>query len=122
MDTLKTGLKMKYETTFEDTDNLNYMLGQTSFTEGIKGCTDAINVIDSLTPQDLENAVHKYYDVNKASIAIIHPDKANINSIKENHQKAQAINFTGSQQVSNNSDTKINKKPLKTETIEKYTL
>lgn len=122
MDTLKTGLKMKYETTFEDTDNLNYMLGQTSFTEGIKGCTDAINVIDSLTPQDLENAVHKYYDVNKASIAIIHPDKADINSIKENHQKAQAINFTGSQQVSNNSDTKINKKPLKTETIEKYTL
>ncbi|MBO6271873.1 insulinase family protein [bacterium] len=117
METIKTGLKMKYEQKIEDTDGLNYMIGQNALNGGIDICTDAIDIIDKMTPEDLVNAVHKYYDTSKASIAIVHPEKTDINKLNENHAKAQSISFTGSVQ----QQSKV-KKPIKTEELEQFKL
>ncbi len=123
MDTLKTGLKMDYEMQCENSDSLNYMIGQDALAGNFDLCKDAIKQIDSLTSEDLVNALHKYYDLNKVSIAVIHPDKANVSSISENHNKAKSISFTGTEAIQNANKTTNNEKvPLKTDKIDNYTL
>lgn len=117
MDTLKTGLKMRFEKRFDDTERLNYMIGQNSLCGGLSECTDAMNIIDNMTAEDLVNAVHKYYDLSKSSIAVIHPDSENISTISNNHKKAQSISFTGHNKPVNKSNS-----PLNTNDIFRYKL
>jgi len=119
METLKTGLKMKYELRCEDAESLNYMIGQNALAGSFDVCKDATKMIDNLTAQDLADAVHKYYDLNKTSIAVIHPDKTNSDSIKEQHKIASGINFTGTQQINKSIKDKT---PLNVDKIDRYTL
>lgn len=119
MEVLKTGLKMKYEKTYEDTESLNYLIGQNALNGNLGGCTEAIKAIDSLTAQDLVDAVHKYYDVNKTSIAVIHPESATNETLKVNHANASAISFTGLNNTANNVSDRL---PLDTSKVDKYTL
>lgn len=95
MDIIKTALKMKYEQTFDDTEGLNYLIGQNALNNNLGGCTEAINAIDELKPEDLTNAVRKYYDTSKASVAIIHPQTANYDTLNREYNAAKSINFTG---------------------------
>lgn len=118
METLKAGLKMRYEKRYEDMTKLNYMIGQSAINGSISPCVDAIKIIDNMTPQDLVNAVHKYYDLNKTSIAVIHPEAANLNTINSNHNNAKTISFTGVNIQNNKQD----KKPINTDILERYTL
>ncbi len=117
MDTIKTALKMKYEKEYENTEDLNYLIGQTSLTGSIDECTDAIKIIDNLTAKDLTNAVKKYYDLNKVSIAVVHPESVKEDDITENHTKAKSISFTGTTPV-----TSKPRLPMNTSGIEKLTL
>ncbi|MCR5265429.1 MAG: insulinase family protein [Cyanobacteria bacterium RUI128] len=118
METLKTGLKMKIEKNYEDTEKLNYMIGSESLCGGISQTTDAIKIIDNMTAEDLVNAAKKYYDLNKASIAVIHPDSENADTIGKNYTKAQAISFTG--HSASTTDKKI--EPLNLDSIYRYKL
>ncbi|MCM1265918.1 MAG: insulinase family protein [Candidatus Gastranaerophilales bacterium] len=120
METLKTSLKMNYEKSYEDMEDLNYMIGRNSLMGDIDGCTQAINIIDNLTPQDMVDAVSKYYDINKASIAVVHPEKATMESISVNHDKAKTISFTGLNTV--DKTDKNQKIPLKVDEIDRYQL
>lgn len=116
MDTLKTGLKMRYEKMYEDTEDLNNLIGEASLDGGIDGCVEAINIIDNLKSEDLVNALHKYYDLNKASIAVIHPESVNKQDLVDNHKKAGIISFKG------NIEKQNLKKPIKTENVITYKL
>lgn len=118
MEVLKTGLKMRYDHIYENTEDLNYLIGQNSLSGSIDACTEAIKQIDALTGEDLVNAVHKYYDLNKTSIAVIHPEQANSNTIAEKHNLARSISFTGAKGTGTNSA----KAPLKTDKIDNYKL
>lgn len=122
MDTIKTGLKMEYENSIEGTDSLNRQIGQNALTGSFGLCTDATKLIDSLTSKDLENALHKYYDLNKVSIAVIHPDEASANSISENYNKAKNISFTGTEGANKAQNTQAKREPLNTNKIDRYTL
>ena len=64
----------KYEKSFENMEQLNNRIGQQAYLGNIDHCTDVIDIINSLTPQDIYNTVHKYYDTDKASIAVVHPE------------------------------------------------
>lgn len=119
METLKAGLKMRYEKHYENMDRLNYMIGQNALNGNLEQCTDAVKIVDSLTPQDLVNAVHKYYDLNKTSIAVIHPVTSDTNTLNNNHNNAKSISFTGRAGV---NDSKVSKKPINTDSLERYTL
>lgn len=121
METLKTSMKMNYEKSYEDMEDLNYMIGHNSLMGSLDGCINAINIIDSITPQDMVDAVHKYYDINKASVAVVHPEKTNIQTITNNHNKAKTISFTGLNSANQTEDKKV-KQPLKVSEIDRYQL
>lgn len=117
METLKTGMKMKYEKRYDDMESLNYMIGRNSLSGDIDECVDAIKIIDNMTAEDLVNACKKYYDLNKVSIAVIHPDKVSPDEIKTNHRQAKSISFTGSHSL-----VKTEKIPLDVSNTEVFKL
>ncbi len=119
MDIIKTGLKMQYEHRYEDMEGLNYFIGQNALNGNLEACTDVMQTIDNMTADDLVNAVHKYYDINKTSIAVIHPEQTNIDTIKEKHSMAQSISFKGTQGLKNETNKKM---PLKMDKVDYYTL
>lgn len=119
LENLKTGIKIKAEKSMEDTVDLNYEIGSMVSIGNIDNLVNEIDVLESLTPQDLIDVAHKYYDINKASIAVIHPESTNIQKMAENHAKASSISFTGL----NNTNPAINQKvkqPIKLSEVNQY--
>lgn len=110
LESLKTSEVMQLEKYHENTDDLNNLIGSNSFTGGIEGMTKEIDIIKSLTPQDLSRVAKKYFDVNKTSVAIVHPASENLETVSNNYQKAQTIskNYTETKDVSNNYTTPSN--------------
>ena len=122
LDNLKTEIKMVTEKNYENGELLNLDLGNNVLTGNIDNTVNELDALDSLTPQDLVNAVHKYFDINKASVAVIHPDDlANANTINDNYKKAQNVSFKGLEQ-NNTVSQKSNKLPIKEADVNQYTL
>lgn len=119
MDTLKSALKMKFEKQYDDTEELNYLIGQKSLTGNMSFCTDAMNLIDNLTAKDLVAAAKKYYDLNKVSIAVVHPETVKAEQISDNHTKAKSVSFKGLSDINNVNDKRL---PLNLDKIEQITL
>lgn len=117
METLKTALKMKFEKRYDDVESLNYMIGQNSLTDSDDEYENALKIIDGITADDLVNACKKYYDLNKVSIAVIHPEQVTSDEINTNHVKAKSVSFTGT-----HSSDKVTKKPLHTEKVQSFKL
>ena len=120
MEILKTSMKMNYEKSYEDMTDLNYMIGQNSLMGNTDSCIKAIDIIDSITSKDMVDAVQKYYDINKASVAVVHPEKVTMDTISKNHEKAKTISFTGLN-TENKTNEKI-KQPLDVSKIDRYQL
>ena len=115
MENLKSEIKMISEKSNEDMESLNYEIGACVSTGGIDNLTKEMEILDSLTPQDLVDVVHKYYDINKASVAVIHPETSNIQDLSANHAKAKSVSFTGTHEPKK-------KQPVKLSEINQYKL
>lgn len=110
----KTALKSQNQDKVEDPSELNLQIGSSSLDFDVSDFANKEAIIDSLTGQDIKNAIDKYLNVDKASIAISHPKGATQESISANHKKANetlaptAVAFKGLEQ--------INSQPQKTGT------
>ena len=74
---LLTGLDKMLQAPGETLD----LLGNFYFKFGDNGLANYENTIKSITAEDIERCVHKYFDLNKASIAIAHPEIKQANEI-----------------------------------------
>lgn len=97
LEQVKTSLKSKYQDRYEDPDRLNYIIGSGSLSFGISDITNQEKIIDSLTAKDVEDAVHKYMDTSKASVAVVHPASVTNESLKTNYDKVNnsQVSFKG---------------------------
>lgn len=59
-------------------------------------------IVNEMKPEDLVNTAKKYLDINKASVAVVHPASATEESIKTNYKN---ISFTGAVKDAINLDT-----------------
>ena len=59
-------------------------------------------IVNEMTPEDLVNTAKKYFDVNKASVAVVHPSSATEESIKTNYKN---VSFTGAKKDAINLDS-----------------
>ncbi len=75
-----------YNRLIQTPDNLLALLGTLHFKSGDGSITEYSNIIKSITPDDIMRCVDKYLDLNKASLAIVHPQKS---------EKNQSPAFTG---------------------------
>ena len=91
---LKDAIKSKHQDIYEDPDRLNYVIGSSSFNFSISDTVNEDKVLDSLTKEDVENAVKKYLDTSKASIAVVHPASVTAESLKNNYNNANNTNIS----------------------------
>ena len=92
---LKLLMKKDFEDAFERSDSSNAVLGTTLADKDSSYLAQYKKIVDSLTSEDISNAVKKYFDTSKASIAIIHPSDVTMEQINDNYKKAQSVSFRG---------------------------
>ena len=95
---LKRDMKKDFRNMFESSFTINDFIG----TSILEGNADAINnyekMIDEITPETLQQAAKEYYNLDKTSITVLHPQDTQLSKINVNYKKANNINFTGSNQ------------------------
>lgn len=95
---IKKNLKFDFENRFDDSSNINSMIGFSMLNGGLSHLTDYEKIIDNLTPQDFADFGKKYLDTNKESITVIHPE----NKISFSGRKPLNLDNTQTKTLSNN--------------------
>jgi len=98
MDIIKNKLIDNINRTSEFSDKITNLVGEAQVQHGsLSHYTGSLETINSLTPQDVQNAAMKYLNMDKVSIVVVHPETA---PVKE-AEKSNVVSFTG--RIKNNS-------------------
>lgn len=102
LDTIKKQLKNDLYDAFEYSSDLSNTVNDNLLYSGnLDKITQRIKVIDSMTPQDIQNTAKKYFNLNKASLVVVHqPKKSPFDVVKS----ADRTSFTGNSVQLNSSD------------------
>ena len=73
LNAIKNSLKKQYKITAESSMYLTQMIGTATVTNKIEDIEKSYEMIDRLTPEDIEKAAEDFLDLNKASIVVLHP-------------------------------------------------
>lgn len=92
---IKTIMKNNVAQVFESSSTVNSVVGAAMLDNDLKSVTEFEKVIDDLKAEDIVDFAKRYFDINKASITVVHPSTANPQSIKQNYQRANNLAFTG---------------------------
>ncbi len=102
----KKQMKKLFSSIFETSAGTNNMLGEVLLDSSFDEITKFEKIVDDMTSQDLADVAKKYYDLNKASITVVHPATTDAEKIKENHNVAKNISFGSARNVLNEEDIK----------------
>ena len=98
MEIIKNKLTDNLNRISEFSEKITNMAGEAQVEHGsLSHYADSLKIINSLTPQDVQNAAKKYLDMDKASIIIARPETESVEEI----EKSNVISFTG--QIKGNS-------------------
>lgn len=89
--TAKKILKMTFSKISEDSQLLNTVLGNAVLDNDLDYVEKYLEILDSITSADVSAFAQKYLDLNKASIAVVHPASLSDSDISKNYQKANNI-------------------------------
>jgi len=89
MTSIKNNLNKSFALNMSDSDYICDLLGNCLLNNNMDLFTNYSNIINSITKQDIMNFAKKYYDLNKASIVVLHPSKVSENDIQENYKKSK---------------------------------
>jgi len=95
----KKQMKKLFSAVFETSASANSMIGEVLLDSNFDEITKFEEIVDGMTAQDLADTAKKYYDLNKASITIVHPDTSDEEKIRSNYNKAKEISFGSSERV-----------------------
>ena len=70
------------EESFEYSSEVNDIIGKALLNNNLEYITEYENILNSITPEDIELGIKKYFDLNKASVVLVHPQKDNQVSFK----------------------------------------
>lgn len=109
---VKNQLKKQNSITLQSSHSLNYHIGMNFLNGTPDNMSEQTQIIDSMTYQDFINAAKKYYDLNKVSIAVVHPSGTSETEVMDNYNRTKPaqIPFTGSNK----------KTPIETNNINQY--
>lgn len=89
---IKKRMLKNFSNTFEESAPTNNAIGKSILENNDDYINNYEAVVKSMTAEDLVNAAKKYLDLNKASVAVVHPASASEETIKQNHKQ---VSFTG---------------------------
>ena len=91
----KNLLELTFSKITENAQSLNSLIGISMLNGTPNLPENYINILNSITPQDLTNFAKKYLDLNKVSVSVVHPESNNQAQIIENYKKANSVSFKG---------------------------
>lgn len=95
-----------FSSVFETSASTNSLIGEVLLDSSFDEITNFEKLVDGLTAEDLAATAKKYYDLNKASITVVHPKTADEAKIKNNYENAKKISFGAASRVFNEDDVK----------------
>ncbi|MCM1010438.1 MAG: insulinase family protein [Fusobacterium sp.] len=95
-----------FSSVFETSASTNSIIGEVLLDSSFDEITEFEKLVDGLTSKDLADTAKKYYDLNKASITVVHPKSADETKIKTNYDNAKKISFGAASKVFNEDDVK----------------
>ncbi|MDD3437056.1 MAG: pitrilysin family protein [Candidatus Gastranaerophilales bacterium] len=107
-------LKLNLAQVFESSGIINTVVGTAMLDNDLQSVTEFEQVIDNLSAEDIVGFAKKYFDLNKVAITVVHPESADLQSIKGNYQRIHHVSFTG------NSNEVLHKEALDTNKVSRY--
>lgn len=116
MKAIQNAIKKDVEYTMSDSEDACELLGVAMRNNSLDTFTNYLQIASSVTPQDIMNYASKYYDLNKASIVVVHPKSVTKEDIQRNYANSKynafnlqkqcmtqnPISFTGIKNISTN--------------------
>lgn len=102
MQIIKKLMLKSFSRTFENSFATNDAIGTAMLENNNESLNNYEQIVKSMTAQDLVNTAKKYLDVNKASVAVVHPANITEETINQNYKN---VSFTGAKKEAINPDT-----------------
>lgn len=101
MQCVKNSLLKQLSQNFENSETICDTIGSGFLDGNLSSISEMKNIIDNLSANDLVLAAKKYVDLNKVSMAVVHPSNVSDETISANYQKSKfVVNKTPSGAVS----------------------
>ncbi len=91
MNTIKSALTKALAMNFESAETICETIGSGYLDGNLQDISQMQNIINSLTPADIANAAQKYIDLNKVSMAVVHPSSVSDEDIFNNYQQSKFV-------------------------------
>ena len=91
MQTIKSALTKQLAVNFESAETICETIGSGYLDGNLQDITQMQNIINSLTPQDIVSVAQKYVDLNKVSMAVVHPANITDEQIMSNYSKSKFV-------------------------------
>lgn len=118
LESSKKILKMTYSKISENSQLLNTLLGNALLDDNLDYVENYIPILDKITSEDISAFAKKYLDLNKASVAVVHPETEDNALIMANYNNANLLKALPAQ----TSQPKISFKGNLNKTIEEKSL
>ena len=92
LNTAKKILTMAFSKISESSQMLNMMLGNAMLDDDLAYVENYLEILNSITSEDVSKFAKKYLDLNKVSLTVVHPQSQDDTQIIANYQKANNIN------------------------------
>lgn len=102
MQMIKKLMLKSFSSTLENSFATNDAIGTAILENNNSYLTDFEQIVKTMTAEDLVNTAKKYLDVNKASVAVVHPASVKEETIKQNYKN---VSFTGTRKNAINAET-----------------
>ncbi len=90
--TAKKILTMAFSKISENSQMLNMMLGNAMLDDDLAYVENYLEILNSITSEDVSNFAKKYLDLNKASLTVVHPQSQGDEQILESYNRANNVN------------------------------
>lgn len=102
MQIIKKSMLKSFANVLEDSFATNNAIGTSILENNQEYLNNYEKIVNEMTAEDLVKAAKKYYDTNRASVAVVHPSGATKDSIIKNYNQ---ISFTGTSKEAINLST-----------------
>ncbi len=89
MTAIKNFINKAYVFNICDSENLAELLGMSFLNNSLDLFTNYQSLVNSITKEDIMNYARKYYDLNKVSIVVVHPNNVSDEKINENYKSSK---------------------------------
>ena len=103
-------------------ENLCNLLGSCLLDGSLELFSNYREIINSITKEDIMNFARKYYNLNKVSMVVIHPNSVSKDEIEKSYQKSKYSISAQNKSKINNQISFGNKLKISTDGVEEYIL